>query len=238
MGNAVTFFEIGAADNASLKEFYSSLFGWRMQEISGGYNLIDTCAGGGLGGGLGRSRDGTPWATFYVEADDVQQLLDRAEGLGGKIVVPPTEIPNMLTWAMFTDPDGLLVGLYKPAQAFPSSSDGQGAAVDWFEVLGSKAQRTLNFYSILFGWQASGPGPYWLIDTGAGRGIQGGAGAGGGSKWATVYANVPDVEETLARAEQLGGRREYGPNQVDDHRRTGALRDPAGNVFGVYDHKH
>ena len=54
--------------------------------------------------------------------------------------------------------------------------------------------------------------------------------------WATVYASVPDVEAVLARAVELGGAREYGPNPVDDHMQTGALRDPAGNVFGVYHH--
>jgi predicted enzyme related to lactoylglutathione lyase len=51
-----------------------------------------------------------------------------------------------------------------------------------------------------------------------------------------VYASVPDVEAVLARAVELGGAREYGPNPVDDHMQTGALRDPAGNVFGVYHH--
>jgi hypothetical protein len=30
--------------------------------------------------------------------------------------------------------------------------------------------------------------------------------------------------------------RVYGPNAVDDHMQTGAFRDPAGNVFGVYHH--
>jgi predicted enzyme related to lactoylglutathione lyase len=49
-----------------------------------------------------------------------------------------------------------------------------------------------------------------------------------------VYARVPDVEAALARAERLGGSRVYGPNQVADHTYTGALRDPSGNVFGVY----
>jgi predicted enzyme related to lactoylglutathione lyase len=48
---------------------------------------------------------------------------------------------------------------------------------------------------------------------------------------------VPDVEQTLARAEQLGATRVYGPMAVDDHMQTGALRDPAGNVFGVYHHE-
>src|SRR5207249_9174925 len=35
---------------------------------------------------------------------------------------------------------------------------------------------------------------------------------------------------------ELGGKREYGPISVDDHMQTGAFRDPAGNVFGVYFH--
>jgi len=67
-------------------------------------------------------------------------------------------------------------------------------------------------------------------------GIGGGIGAGGENRWATVYASVPDVEATLARAESLGGTRVYGPNPVDDHTETGAFRDPAGNLFGVYHH--
>jgi predicted enzyme related to lactoylglutathione lyase len=76
-----------------------------------------------------------------------------------------------------------------------------------------------------------------MVDTGTSRGIKGGLGvvAEQGS-WATVYASVPDVEAVLARAVELGGAREYGPNPVDDHMQTGALRDPAGNVFGVYHH--
>jgi hypothetical protein len=40
----------------------------------------------------------------------------------------------------------------------------------------------------------------------------------------------------LARAVELGGSREYGPMNIDDHMRTGALRDPAGNIFGIYHH--
>jgi predicted enzyme related to lactoylglutathione lyase len=52
----------------------------------------------------------------------------------------------------------------------------------------------------------------------------------------TVYAAVADAEATLVRAESLGATRVYGPNPVDDHTETGAFRDPAGNVFGVYHH--
>jgi hypothetical protein len=31
--------------------------------------VVDTRAGAGINGGIGRSSDGTPWATFYLEAE-------------------------------------------------------------------------------------------------------------------------------------------------------------------------
>ena len=80
------------------------------------------------------------------------------------------------------------------------------------------------------------PSSYALVDTGSEAGIRsGGLGAGENARWATVYASFPEVEEALRRAEGLGGRRIYGPVDVDDHTQSGAFRDP-GNPFGVYHH--
>jgi hypothetical protein len=153
--------------------------------------------------------------------------------------MPVTDFGGAVTIAMFNDPDGLLVGLVKaadPAQGEqPGPSAGAGEPVDWFEVLGSDGGRTQRFYADLFGWSAGGEG-YAMVDTGAGRGIQGGLGSSTDAHWATIYASVADVEQTLAKAESLGGSRIYGPMAVDDHMQTGAFRDPAGNVFGVYHH--
>ena len=240
MGNAVVHFEIGGPDDAPLVAFYGELFGWTLQTFAGGgYTLIDTAGGGGINGGIGRSQTGEPWSTFYVEADDLQAVLDRAESLGSKTVMPVTDFGGAVTIAMFTDPDGLLVGLVQAAGPAageqPGPSAGAGEPVDWFEVLGSDAGRTQRFYADLFGWTVSDES-YAMVDTGAGRGIAGGLGAGDQAHWATIYASVPDVAQTLAKAESLGGARVYGPLAVDDHMQTGAFRDPAGNVFGVYHH--
>jgi predicted enzyme related to lactoylglutathione lyase len=234
MGNPVVRFEVGAAEHGPLVEFYGELFGWGMETIADGYTLIDTRGGHGLTGGVGRSNTGDPWATFYVEVDDLQACLDRAEALGGRTVVPVVDLPGM-AFAMFDDPDGLLVGLMRAGATADAvtrpPSDGDGAAVDWFEVLGSDAGRPQAFYRELFGWEVPG-GAYGQVTAGIGGGI----GAGGDTSWATVYASVPDVEACLARAEALGGTRVYGPKPVDDHTETGAFRDPAGNLFGVYRH--
>ena len=242
MGHAVVHFEIGGPDVEPLTSFYGQLFGWGLESIpGGGYVLIDTRGGSGINGGIGKSQTGEPWSSFYVEADDPQAVLDKAESLGATTVMPVTDFGGMVTIAMFNDPDGLLVGLVKsagdPAEGEAlAPSPGDGAPVDWFEVLGGDAQRTQSFYTALFGWTVKeGFEGYRMVDTGEGRGIQGGLGAGQ-AQWATIYASVPDVEATLARAEELGGSRVYGPMAVDDHMQTGALRDPAGNIFGVYHH--
>jgi uncharacterized protein len=236
MADPVVRFEVGAADDQPLVRFYGELFGWGLQAVADGYTVVDTRGGGGINGGIGRSQSGEPWATFYVEVEDLQASLDRAETLGGRTVWPVTELPGM-AFAMFADPDGLPVGLLRGGAsgvgAIPGPSEGDGAPVDWFEVLGADAARSQRFYAELFGWTVS-EGAYGQV--GPGAGIGGGIGAGGEARWVTVYAAVADVEATLAKAESLGATRVYGPNPVDDHTETGALRDPAGNVFGVYHH--
>jgi predicted enzyme related to lactoylglutathione lyase len=253
MGNAVVHFEFGAADDGPLVEFYGELFGWALQGFpGGGYTTIDTCGGAGINGGIGKSQTGEPWSAFYVETDDPQAMLDKANSLGGTTVMPVTDFGGVVTIAMLNDPDGLLVGLVRapvePSQEGESApSAGSGEPVTWFEILGSDAARTQQFYRELFGWKVDNSFPgYATVDTGTSRGIQGGIGGGLRSRWAIVYAGVADVEQTLVRAEQLGGSRVVDPEvsalknaartalygSASDIK-TGAFRDPAGNILGI-----
>jgi predicted enzyme related to lactoylglutathione lyase len=48
-----------------------------------------------------------------VNVDDVQAKLDEAEKLGAKTMVPPMQVPEGPEIALFTDPDGNLIGLAK-----------------------------------------------------------------------------------------------------------------------------
>jgi uncharacterized protein len=255
VGNAVVHFEVGAADDAPLVAFYGELFGWDLQGFpGGGYSMIDTRGGEGINGGVGKSQTGEPWSAFYVETDDLQATLDKANALGGTTVMPVTDFGGLVTIAMFNDPDGLLVGLVRaaawPSEAGPAPSDGPGAPVTWFEVMGADPARTQRFYAELFGWTVdpSGFPGYTVADPGAGRGIQGGLGGGEKGRWATIYARVDDVDQTLRRVEELGGSRmpDTGVPELksasraalyhiaDDSMKTDVFRDPAGNVFGIY----
>ena len=50
---------------------------------------------------------------FYIETDDVAASLQKVEAKGGKVIVPPVEIPSG-TFAWFADVEGNTVGLWKP----------------------------------------------------------------------------------------------------------------------------
>ena len=245
MAHPVVHFQISGPDERRLSDFYASLFGWRMQPVPGvDYTLIDTGAAG-INGGIEKISATRPATMFYIETDDVQSALDKINLVGGKTVTPITELPGMATYAIFEDLDGLSVGLVlEPAAGVPQpepdaaqSERSGGAPVDWFEVLGTDSKRSQQFYAEIFGWQLSAEAPgYGMVDTGTSRGIRGGIGAGEPGPWATIYVSVADVAAVLGEATELGGSRMHGPVAIDDHMQAGALRDPAGNIVGVYHH--
>jgi len=81
----------------------------------GGYGLVDTGAGEGVvGGGIGpASEPGDQGVKIYMRVDDLDAYLDRAEKLGARRLVPPTDLPGDFgKFAIFTDPDGNQVGLW------------------------------------------------------------------------------------------------------------------------------
>jgi len=115
MPNPVVHFEITGKDGKKLQEFYRTMFGWKIDAANPmEYGLVEAGGTPGIGGGIAQSQPGAPASlTVYIQVDDLAQALKKAEELGGSVVVPPTEIPNMVTFAQFRDPAGNIVGLVK-----------------------------------------------------------------------------------------------------------------------------
>lgn len=118
-----------------------------------------------------------------------------------------------------------------------------GQPVVHFEVMGRDGPALQRFYSDLFGWdiKADNPMGYGVVEhsnnhSTGGIGIGGGilGGMQPGQDGASFYVEVPDVELTLAAAEQLGGTRIMGPQQVEGGRLVfGHLLDPEGHHVGL-----
>lgn len=124
MANQIVHFEIIGEDPAALKRFYTELFDWELNETGGPveYATVDTGGdgSGAIGGGIGGGPEGYEGhVTFYVNVDDVEAALAKAEQLGGKRTMGPHRIeaseatgPEAFEIGLFTDPDGRTIGLH------------------------------------------------------------------------------------------------------------------------------
>jgi predicted enzyme related to lactoylglutathione lyase len=111
MGRPVVHFEIGCRNLQKTQEFYSQLFDWKPQPM--GPAAMIAAESGGIGGHMtALGHEPHHYTIFYVAVDDVAAYLKKAEGIGGKTLVPPVKIPTG-TFAWMQDPEGNTVGLWK-----------------------------------------------------------------------------------------------------------------------------
>lgn len=117
MGAPVVHWEINSNNAERLQEFYSKLFDWKVNANNPmHYGLVGAEGKVGIGGGIGQNDPNQPApaaVTFYAAVKDLHETLSKAVSLGGTIVMPVTEIPGMVTMAMFRDPDGNIIGVIK-----------------------------------------------------------------------------------------------------------------------------
>lgn len=109
----IVHWELMGPDGDKLAAFYGDLFGWNLTPSPGfdAYNMTDEDETG-ISGAVGQGNENMPqYQTIYVQVDSVDEHLGKAEGAGGTAVVARTVIPGMVTFGLFTDPAGNLVGL-------------------------------------------------------------------------------------------------------------------------------
>ena len=115
MGQPVVHFEIGTRRSDQAKKFYSVLFDWDIQS-HGPATMVVTGSAEGIQGNISQP-DTEPknYVTIYVQVPDITASLKQVEKLGGKVLVPASEVPGMGHFAWFADLDGNAIGLWKPA---------------------------------------------------------------------------------------------------------------------------
>ncbi len=109
--------------------------------------------------------------------------------------------------------------------------------VVFFEIRGRDSKRLQEFYASLFGWKINSDNPmgFGFVEPGIGGPEEG---VGGGIMQAeeplvTIYVQVVDLDETLAKAEEMGGKAVLQPMDVPDGPTIASFEDPEGNTIGL-----
>jgi len=132
MDHTIVHFEIPANDAEKLKKFYSGVFGWKIEkgseDMSGGMEcwLLGTVPVDkqmrpmrpGINGGLYKktNQNKNMKAISYISVESADEYIKKIEKLGGKIIVPKQEVPQVGWTAIAVDPEGNQFGILQPMQ--------------------------------------------------------------------------------------------------------------------------
>jgi predicted enzyme related to lactoylglutathione lyase len=108
-------FQILSKDPEATARFYSDLFGWTVNANNAmGYRRIDTGSTEGVQGGIWPAPPQTPnFVQLFTAVDDVAAAVSKAEGLGAKLLIPPTVLPEGDEMAVLLDPQGMSFALWR-----------------------------------------------------------------------------------------------------------------------------
>jgi len=110
---AFSWAELATTDVEGAKKFYTSLLGWTT-ELAPVEGMSYTLAKAGderVAGIMSTKCQGgeiSPQWAVYITVDDVDATASKAVELGGKILMPPTDIPNVGRFAALADPQGVM----------------------------------------------------------------------------------------------------------------------------------
>jgi predicted enzyme related to lactoylglutathione lyase len=124
MACPVTHFEIHGEEPAKLAEFYSALFGWKLEKVAGiNYWRVYTGSSehNGFGGGLTyRAVPGARSWIHYVNVASLEEAVAEVQRLGGTVLRPKTAVPKTAWYAVVADPEGNIFAVWQAdPTAFP-----------------------------------------------------------------------------------------------------------------------
>lgn len=246
--------ELHTRDVKKAQEFFGKVLGWKFQPWGppGQYWMIATDADPGpdqmaniVGGFMGM--DDPQWGDlpshwgYYIDVDNVDETASRVENLGGKVMHPPTDIPEIGRFCVIQDPAGAFVSLITVKEHATSPPHGNPGHFIWVELMSRDFSKAKAFYSELIGWKLNDMPMdnfvYTIFDNKTGN-------AGGGmqmpnevpaevpSNW-TGYIHVPDVDATIKAAEQNGGQIIMPAFDVPGIGRMTQIMDPTGAVVAI-----
>jgi predicted enzyme related to lactoylglutathione lyase len=234
--------ELMTPDQQQAKTFYSGLFGWDISEepIGDGHvymiGKIEGDSVAGIGGQMPELAGHPAFWGVYLAADDVDASAAKVEGAGGKIEAGPLDVMDAGRMVAVQDPTGVRVSFWQAGKTIGSERANEPGTPIWNELVTPDVDRAAQFYTDVLGVGVEKmqmpEGDYTTL-TVDGRAIAGAMPPqmeGVPPHW-NVYFNVGSVDDTITKAEELGGSVVAPAFDVGGVGRMAVLADPQGGSF-------
>jgi len=111
--NRVVHFEINADQPERAAQFYSRVFGWKIQKWDGpvDYWLASTGEGPGIDGAIKWRSEPTLSIVNTIQVPSVEEFISRVEECGGKVLTPRMTIPGVGYHSYCRDTEGNIFGI-------------------------------------------------------------------------------------------------------------------------------
>jgi predicted enzyme related to lactoylglutathione lyase len=244
VANKPAWVDLNSQDAAGSREFYSKLFGWKI-EVSpdpqyGGYAIAKLGGKDVVGIGPAQSKEQPTAWSVYIGTNDAADLAKKVEAAGGKVIAPPFAVGDQGSMAVFQDPSGAFISAWQP-QNMDVPTMGKANTFGWAELNARGVDKAKPFYKKLFGWgekvsPMEGQGDYTEFLLG-GESIAGAmemnpmVPAEVPSYW-LAYFLVDDVDKSHKTATDAGAQSMLEPQDFPGGRFS-ILSDPQGAAFGL-----
>lgn len=245
---AFCWFELATTDQAAAKNFYTSLFGWAVNDSPIGpddfYSMFKL-SGRDTGAAYTmrkeqRAQGVPPHWMVYIAAENADQAVSKAAQLGGTVLSPAFDVMDVGRMAVLQDPTGAIFSVWQ-AKGQANSIAGVDNTFCWADLSTPDPEKAGKFYAGLFGWEMmkDPKDPSGYIHIKNGEDFIGGIppathrNPNAPPHW-LVYVQVADVETSTAKAGQLGGKVLMPPRKMENVGTWSIIADPQGAVLALF----
>ena len=238
--------DLTASDVDATRTFYSELFGWQFEEADreyGGYSnaLLDGETVAAVYPVMEGGEDAPKQWMTYLAVDDAQASAAKVKSSGGQCLVEPMQVGAYGTMSVFVGPDNGVFGTWQSGEHTGYNRVNAHGAVAWNELMSRDYDKARTFYTAVFGfaYEDIGEGDMTYATIKVDDRVVGGIGKLDGTNapaevpsfWG-VYFGSDDVDATVAKAIELGGK-QVREAMDTPFGRMATLSGPDGEFFQV-----
>ncbi|HEY1940473.1 MAG TPA: VOC family protein [Candidatus Angelobacter sp.] len=240
--------ELATTDQNAAKTFYTSLFGWAVNDNPMGpddfYSMFKL-AGRDTGAAYTMRKEqraqGVPpnWM-LYIAVENANQSVSKAAQAGGTVLAPAFDVMDAGRMAVIQDPTGAIFSIWQPKNSHGITISGDNSLC-WADLSTPDPDRAGKFYAELFNWQLvkDEKDPSGYIHIKNGEDFIGGIppasyrDPNAPPHW-LIYFQVADVEAATAKAAELGGKILMPARKMENVGTLSIVADPQGAVFSLF----